>query len=107
MRLFQDPRWPSVVLLLATVVLGCDRPPQASPENLRMIAALRTALSAENSEWLDQNEAVLEERHASGQLSAEEHQEFQRIITMAREGRWKEAEQRAIAFQEAQRPLRP
>ncbi len=95
-----------VALLLAAALLGCGRPPQAAPENLRLIAALRTALSAENEEWLDQNEAIIEERHESGQMSTPEYEEFQRIIALAREGQWKEAEQRSIAFQAAQRPPR-
>ena len=95
-----------LVLFLAAAaifIVGCGHP-QAAPHNRQLIASLRTALSAQNPEWLEQNVKLLDERQAAGEISAEELEAFQSIVDLARAGRWREAEQRAIAFQKAQRP---
>jgi hypothetical protein len=84
---------------------GCG-PPQASPENLQLIASLRTALSAQNSDWLEQNAKLLQERRAAGEVTDEEFETFQAIIQKAREGQWEEAEAQVTVFQKAQRPDR-
>ena len=86
-----------------STILGCGRP-QAAPQNRQLISSLRTALSARNTDWLDKNEAILEERRAAGEVSDDEYEEFQAIIAKARAGKWEEAELESIAFQKAQRP---
>ena len=88
------------VLLL---VVGCG-PPQVAPQNQRLIASLRTAISARNSQWLEKNAEVLEERCAEGKVSDAELEAFQAIINKARAGQWEEAEREVLAFQKAQRP---
>lgn len=94
----------AVALLLAAAGLsGCGRP-QVAPKNLHLTASLRTALSAQNSEWLDQNAEVIDERHQSGEMSDEEYEAFQTILEEARAGNWREAEEEAMALQQAQRP---
>jgi hypothetical protein len=94
-----------IALSLATslCMLGCG-PPQAQPNNLRLIASLRTALSAKNTEWLEQNIELIEKRRAAGQMSDEEHVEFQAIIAKAKAGDWQGAERHSVRFQKAQRP---
>lgn len=94
-----------VLLALAVTVAGCG-PPQASPPNRQLIASLRTALSAQNPDWLEQNARILDERRAAGQASEDEFAAFQAIIQQARAGQWKEAERQVMAFQKAQRPTR-
>jgi hypothetical protein len=94
-----------VFVLLAICGAGCG-PPRAAPQNLPLIASLRTALSAQNQEWLEQNAKILDERRGAGQVSDQEFAEFQSIIEKARADQWKEAETQAIAFQKAQRPTR-
>jgi hypothetical protein len=84
-------------------LVGCG-PPQVKPNNLRLIASLRTALSAKNSEWLKQNVDLIEKRRAEGQMSDEEYAEFQAIVAKAKSGDWSGAERDAVAFQKAQRP---
>jgi hypothetical protein len=93
-----------VGLLLTLVIFsGCGRP-QVAPKNLHLTASLRTALSAQNREWLDQNAEVISERHQSGEMSDEEYEAFQAILEEARAGNWREAEEEALALQKAQRP---
>jgi len=93
------------VVALGICITGCG-PPQAAPQNQQLISSLRTALSAQNTDWLEQNVKLLEERRTAGQVSDEELEAFQAIIEKARAGQWKEAEEDAIAFQKAQRPTR-
>jgi len=93
----------TVALLL--LVVGCG-PPRAAPQNQRLIASLRTAISARSSEWLEKNAAVLEERRAAGTMSDEECEAFQAIIDKAKAGKWEDAEEEVIALQKAQRPTR-
>lgn len=97
--------WTIALLLTLTLcAAGCNRAPQVSSNNLRMIAALRTALSARNEEWLAQNEQAVEERRKAGEMSDAEYAEFQRIIAQARGGDWPGAEEQAVRFQKAQKP---
>lgn len=92
-----------VSLVIAPCVPGCGGP-QAGAENVELISSMRTAVSAQNPEWLEANVKVINERHAAGQLSDAAYKTFQAIITKAQAGEWKAAEQDAIAFQKAQRP---
>ena len=101
---------PSRSVLLSTLGLIClflnisCGPPQVAPTNLRLTASLRTALSARSSDWLQQNVNLIEERRRDGQMADAEYEFFQQIITLARDGRWEEAEREAVRLQKAQRP---
>jgi len=92
----------TVLMLTVIAIVGCG-PPQASPENRHLISSLRTALSAENSTWLTENEQIVEQRREHGKMTQEEYETFREIIDRAKAGAWDEAEQQAIRFQEAQR----
>lgn len=100
------PAWTGALLLGAGLLPagGCGGPPQAAPANQRLISSLRTALSAQKLDWLEQNVQEIESRKAAGQMSDVEHQAFQAIIAKAKAGEWKEAEVDAVEFQKAQRP---
>lgn len=90
---------------ILSAILGCGKP-QAAPQNRELISSLRTAVNTRNTEWLEKNVKVLEERRVAGQVSDAEYQEFQAIIAKARAGKWEEAERETITFQKAQRPTR-
>jgi hypothetical protein len=91
-----------LVLLLGAVVLGCGHP-QVASVNRRVIASLRTAVSAKNLQWLEQNETMIGERHQSGAMGDAEFEEFQSIIAQARSGEWNAAEVHLVALAKAQR----
>ncbi len=95
----------TLVPALLVSITACGQP-QVSPENLRLTASLRTALSARNPDWLEQNLALVEQRRAEGKMTDAEHEAFLEIIQKAQAGRWQEAEDQAIALQKAQRPVR-
>jgi hypothetical protein len=88
-------------LLLA--ITGCGYP-NADPANRRLISSLRTALSAQNQQWLAANEKLVAERHKSGAMRDDEFAVFQEIIQQAQSGDWQGAEQAAVEFQRDQRP---
>jgi hypothetical protein len=88
--------------LIATLT-GCGYP-AAEPENLRLITSLRTALSAKNETWLNQNDELIEKRYAEKTLGEASYQAFKAIVNQARAGEWREAEFEALKFQRAQRP---
>lgn len=93
-----------VAAVLALLTLSGCNDPQLQPANQQLSASLRTALSARNSEWLEQNATLIAERHQSGEMSEEEFQALQSIVQQAREGQWAEAEQAVVELQRAQRP---
>jgi hypothetical protein len=83
--------------------LGCGFP-AVEPENLALITSLRTALSARNETWLQQNEDLVEKRYAAQEMGESSYHAFKQIIQQARSGEWKEAELESLKFQRAQRP---
>lgn len=93
------------MLLLMFGWIGCGGP-QLKPQNLQLSAALRTAISARNVEWLEKNEAIVEQRYADGMMSEAEYEAFRSIIDKAKQGQWEAAEQETLALQKAQRPVR-
>jgi len=96
--------WWIVAAMLCSVTIGCGRPQASSSENQQLIGSLRTAISARNAQWLEENAKVVEQRRKAGKMDEAEYEEFQAIITMAKEGRWEAAEREVIKFLKAQRP---
>jgi hypothetical protein len=91
------------LLGLLFAVSGCGYP-NTEPANRRLISSLRTALSAQNQQWLAANEKLVAERHKSGSMRDDEFAAFQEIIQQARDGDWQGAERATLEFQRAQRP---
>lgn len=91
------------LLLTLTLLVGCGQA-TIQPNNLRLTASLRTALSTKNPEWLKQNEEAIEARRALGEMNDNEYEAFQSILAQAKNGQWEAAERAAVALQKAQRP---
>lgn len=94
-------------LLLSSLALslGCGGT-QFQPANQRLTSSLRTAISSQRLEWLDQNVQLIEERKQSGEMRQAEYDALQPIIAQARRGEWREAEEALVALQRRQRPSR-
>jgi hypothetical protein len=82
-------------------VMGC-RPPAVEFANLHLVASLRTACSAQKSDWLEGVAKAVEARHGEGEMSDAEREHFVELIEMARRGEWEEADRRCLAFEQAQ-----
>lgn len=91
------------LLLALLVFVGCGQA-KIQPDNLRLTASLRTALSTKNPEWLQQNVDAIEARRTVGQMNDDEYDAFQGIIAQAKAGEWEAAEHAAVRLQKAQRP---
>ncbi|MGD0040225.1 MAG: hypothetical protein ABSE84_07415 [Isosphaeraceae bacterium] len=94
----------TVATLAISFGAGCNRPPQVTGENRRIIVSLVTAVSARNSDWLKKNAELIEKERAAGKLSDAEYQSFSAIVSQAQAGDWKSAETAAYALREAQEP---
>lgn len=66
----------------------------SSPESDQLMRQLATACGSQNAERLQ----VVKDELAKLELSETERQAFQRIIDMADQGRWREAQQASIQF---------
>jgi hypothetical protein len=82
---------------------GCGGQPQLAPQNRRLIESLRTAVSARRADWLEMNAQLIESRHAEGSLSEGEYRALRRIVDLAQQGDWRQADELALALHEAQR----
>jgi hypothetical protein len=70
------------------------------------LAALQTAISAKNSDWLEAVTKELDEKQTKGEITSAEFQSLDAIIQQAKAGNWDTALKRVFALSEAQRPTR-
>jgi hypothetical protein len=90
-------------LLLCLVMAGCGRTQVAAP-NRKLLAALQTAVSAKNPEWLAATSKLLTEKRDKGDVSDSEFKVMNGIILKAQSGDWKSAQKEVFALSEGQRP---
>ena len=93
----------AVPLVFLSGMLGCSKT-EEPPENLKLLAALRTAISSQNAEWLAQTETAVDEATEKGELSEETEAAVREILALASDGEWEEAEKEIIRLQESRRP---
>lgn len=91
-------------LVLATGVAWWfwPRVPVIQRDNLKYVQQIRTAVSAENSEWVEGVARAIDKQKAEGALAESEVAAFQRIIDAARERDWPTAERLSISLEEGQ-----
>jgi hypothetical protein len=92
--------WCALSVLLLT---GCGST-QLSAPNRHLLAALQTAISAKNTEWLGGVEKQVAEQRAKGAMSEAEFKAIDSILREAKAGQWETAQSRVFALSEAQRP---
>jgi hypothetical protein len=85
----------------ALILSGCGEPSVRELRNRRELEALLTAISLRNTNELDRDIQRIEDRHASGELSAESYDLLQQIAKKAKNGDWGEAEKEAYALRES------
>ena len=97
-------RTAQVGLLMGLILaVGCG-PPQVGPGNYKLVAGLRTAISARRIDWLETTAKIVSERHAAGELNDEQFAAIESIIAQSRQGNWEQAESEVIRLSKAQRP---
>jgi hypothetical protein len=84
------------------LLTGCGQP-QVGPDNARLVESLRTAISTQRTDWLEENAKEVAARHASGQLADEPFEALEAIIEQARAGDWDDAETAVLKLAKGQR----
>jgi hypothetical protein len=79
--------------LLSLAVCGCGSAPQftADDECLTAVDALWTAVTAQQTPWLEQSARELERLHDDGKLSSDAWEVLEALIAQARSGQWQPA----------------
>lgn len=81
-----------MLLCTGTLVVGCSPSISIeSPDAVRSIDALYTAVTSRRLDLVDETEIRIHSHHASGKLSADAHQHLKDIIATARRGEWQTA----------------
>ncbi len=89
--------------IISFLFTGCGLT-QFSPSNRHILAALQTAISAKNEQWLDGVAKQIAEQRSKGEMSDAEFKALNAILQAAKAGQWEAAQKRVFALSEAQRP---
>jgi hypothetical protein len=94
------------VLAVATLLVwwpGCRQyPPVSSPESLSLMRLLYSACNSRDEKRLAEVEKRIEKLQAEGKLNPEERAGFDKIVGMAKAGKWEAAEKSAFKFAQDQ-----
>ncbi len=71
-----------------------------------LIEGLRTAISAQNHDWVAAGAKRIDELHQQGKLSEEQFATLQQVIDATKADDWKSANKQIIRVEKAQRPQR-
>lgn len=78
---------------------GCGgEPSRREVENARAFEALLTAVSLKHEREVERDAALIDRRHAAGEMSDANYRTLAAIIAEARAKHWADAERRAYAF---------
>jgi hypothetical protein len=86
------------ILAASLLASGCSAPTEAKRDNRRPVDAILTAISMKNTNWLDDDAKLAEQRHLDGHLTDAEYEQLSEIIEIARAGNWKAAEKEGYGF---------
>ncbi len=89
---------PAWLLLALAPIVGCGEPSDREIRNARAFEALLTAVSLRDAEELGRDARLIDERHASGELSDGAYREIRQVIERALAKDWGGAERRAYEF---------
>ena len=90
--------WGMLVGVLS--LAGCGRPSASERDNRRLLDAILTAVSIRSDKELLQDENLLDQRYADGQLSEDSYQAIKQIVAKARASEWRQAEDDLYRFRE-------
>lgn len=100
-RLLQAAGWFAVAV--CACICGCGQGPQFQPQNRPLLSSLRTAVSAKQSDWLQQNVDKIQAGVQAGTISKFEADTLQPVIDLAKKGEWAEANRLIFEIESAQR----
>lgn len=94
----------SLAVLLAVIWWpGCRQyPPVSSKESLKLMKLLYAACNTKDSQRLSGVESQLADLERQGKVTPQEKAAYDRIVGMAKAGRWEDAEKAAFKFAQDQ-----
>jgi hypothetical protein len=92
--------WVMFVMVLS--LGGCGGPSAAERDNRRLLDAILTAVSIRSKKELLQDEKLLEQRYADGQLSEESYEAIKQTLAKARANEWRQAEDDLYRFRKTE-----
>jgi hypothetical protein len=87
-----------LLFALALTFQGCSGPTEVDRDNRRLVDAILTAITMKNTNWLDDDAELAEQRNLAGQLTDSDYEQLASVIEIARSGDWKTAEQEGYEF---------
>jgi hypothetical protein len=90
--------------IVAVLVASCGPtyPEVSSPKALELLLALHTACSTARADRLEKVADQLDRAWREGKITAQDQEALARIVALARQGRWQEAEKACRQFKKAQ-----
>jgi hypothetical protein len=86
------------ILAASLLAAGCSAPTEAERDNRRLVDAILTAITMKNTNWLDDDAKLAEQRHLDGHLTDDEYEQLSSVIEIAKAGDWQAAEKEGYEF---------
>ncbi len=86
------------LFMLTLLFPGCSAPTEVERGNRRVVDAILTAIAMKNTNWLDDDAKLVEQRYLDGQLTDDEYEQLSSVIEIAKTGDWQAAEKAGYKF---------
>ena len=86
------------LFVLVPLLSGCSAPTEADRDNRRLLDAILTAITMKNTQWLEDDAKLADERHRAGHLTDWEFTRISEVIAKARTGDWIGSEKLGYEF---------
>ena len=92
-----------LLMLITLLAAGCSK--TAVPvENIKVLAAVRTAISIQSDKQVTKSRSLVETEVAEGRISPELGKELGSVFELAAKKQWADAEKKIIKIQEKYKP---
>jgi hypothetical protein len=92
-----------LIILIAGFLTGCSKKPTPI-ENIRILAAVRTAVSIQSPKQIEHCRNLVNEEIREGRLPAKLEKELSSVFELAGKQEWQQAEKQIIKIQERYKP---
>jgi hypothetical protein len=98
-----------MLVLLATtwMIMGCSTKTAVPAENIKILAAVRTAVSFQSKKQIDRCRETIRTEVEQGRMSEKLAQELESVFELTDNDQWQQAEKKIINIQERHKPEQP
>jgi hypothetical protein len=93
-----------VLLVILLIVVGCSRKAAVPAENIRFLAAVRTAVSFKSQKLIDNYRETVQVDVEQGKMSEKLAKELESVFELADQGEWQQAEKQIMKIQDRYKP---